>query len=127
MKKTVVIFAGILLLHSFLWPTTSLADSAENSKRASNIRSQILKLGSGVKTRLEVTLQDGTKLKGYIREADVDYFVLVNVTNDRAVVVTYPQVRQAKGHNLSEGMKILIGVGILIGIVIAVAIASGKE
>ena len=72
-------------------------------------------LEGGPSARVEIMLHDKSKLKGYIKEADDEHFVLVHETG-AATEVAYPQVRKVKGNNLSTGVKVAIGVGV--GIVI---------
>jgi hypothetical protein len=105
--------AVILLVHALLCQTTSYADPPDQLKTMLKVRSQILKLGVGEETKLEVKLKDKTKLKGHIREAGEDHFVLVEAGTNRAVTVPYDQVQQGKGQNLGTGAKILIVVGVL--------------
>lgn len=96
---------------------TALAASV-NAKEAAlteKVKAAIAKLGTGPSARVEITLHDKSKLKGYIKEADDEHFVLVHKTG-AATEVAYPQVRQVKGNNLSTGAKVAIGVGV--GIVI---------
>lgn len=85
------------------------------------VKAGVTKLGTGTDARIEVKLQDGTKLKGYVSEANDGGFVVMNAKTNAAVPVAYPQVKQVKGNNLSEGVKLLIGIGaiLLLGIIIA--------
>ncbi len=108
MTKTSFIFAVILLVHSFLLPITSYANPPELSKHALKVRTEILKLGTGEEARLAVKLKDKTKLKGFIREAGEDHFILVETNSNREVTVPYNQVQQGKGQNLSLGTKIIV-------------------
>ena len=80
------------------------------------IKAAIAKLGTGQSAKVEVTLQDKTKLRGYIKEANEEHFVLVSDKTGGTTEVAYPQVKKVKGNNLSTGAKVAIGVGV--GIVI---------
>ena len=88
----------------------------KESRRAEKIKAGITQLGTGEQARIEVKLTDKTKLKGYVSEATDDHFVVVDAKTGAATSVTYGQVQQARGNNLSTGAKIAIGVGILAGI-----------
>lgn len=92
---------------------TALAASV-NAKEAAlteKVKAAIAKLGTGPSARVEITLHDKSKLKGYIKEADDEHFVLVHETG-AASDVAYPQVKKVKGNNLSTGAKVAIGVGV---------------
>lgn len=93
-----------------------------NTKEAAlkeKVKAAIAKLGTGPSARVEITLPDKSKLKGYIKEADDEHFVLVDKTG-AATEVAYPQVRKVKGHNLSTNVKVAIGIGIAIVILLLV-------
>jgi hypothetical protein len=42
----------------------------------------------------------------------------MNTKTNEAVSVSYLNVKQVKGNNLSEGVKILIGIGAIIALVV---------
>ena len=91
------------------------ADTKEDQQARfiEKVKQGISKLGIGTEARIEVKLRDKTKLKGYVSHADADSFVVVDA-NGAATTVSYPQVKQVKGNNLSEGVKIAIGIGALV-------------
>jgi len=85
----------------------------------------ILKLGTGAEARIAVKLRDKTTVKGYISEASDESFVVVDEKTGTTSRVTYSQVRQVKGNNLSKAVEIAIGVGvILLPIMIVVLLVS---
>ena len=74
----------------------------------------ISKLGTGPEARVEVKLRDKTKLKGYVSEAGENSFVVVDEKTGATSTVTYPQVKQVKGNNLSTAAEIALGVGVIL-------------
>ncbi|HXH69987.1 MAG TPA: hypothetical protein VNI60_06515 [Pyrinomonadaceae bacterium] len=70
-----------------------------------------MKRGIGEKKRVRVKTSDGTKMKGYIRQAGEDSFTLTDSKTKQSMVVAYRDVAQVKGSGLSRGAKIAIGVG----------------
>lgn len=76
----------------------------------------------GENSLIEVKLKDKTKVKGYIGEISDDYFVVIDKLNGTSTKVPYPQVKQAKGNNLSTGAKIAIGLGILAAVLVILLI-----
>ena len=104
---------------------TALAASV-NAKEAAlteKVKTAIAKLGTGPSAQVEITLHDKSKLKGYIKEADDEHFVLVHKTGV-VTEVAYPQVRKVKGNNLSTGAKVAIGFGV--GIVILLLVFKDR-
>lgn len=89
---------------------------AEEAVTTEKVKAAIANLGTGPSARVEVTLQDKSKLKGYILGASEGHFVVVREKTGVTTEVAYPQVKKVKGNNLSTGAKVAIGVGI--GIVI---------
>jgi hypothetical protein len=87
---------------------------------AAKVKTEIGKLGIGPEAQIRVKLRDKTKLAGYISQANADSFVITDPKTGNSTEVPYPNVTQAKGHNLSTGAKIAIGVGIAVGIAILV-------
>ena len=109
-----------LALAGFLFSVAGRMPAYANSKEekatrfAEKVKAGISKLGTGAEARIEVKLRDKTKLKGYVSEAGEDSFVIVNEKTGATTRVTYPQVKQVKGNNLSTAAEIALGVGIII-------------
>ena len=76
------------------------------------MRAGILKLGVGPDARVAIKLRDNVKLAGYISEVKDDSFVVTDLKTRAATAVSYSDVAQVKGHNLSDGAKTAIGVAI---------------
>jgi hypothetical protein len=94
-----------------------------NTKEAAateKVKAAIAKLGTGPSAQVQITLRDKNKLKGYIKEANEDHFVLVSENTGATTEIAYPQVKQIKGHNLSTNAKVAIGVGVAFVILLIV-------
>ena len=98
-------------------PAAAVSHEDDQAKVAAKVKSAVAKLGTGPDARIEVKLRDKSKLKGYIREADAESFVLVDDTTGDSTQITYPQVKQAKGRNRLSGDKILAVA--IIGFIVA--------
>ncbi len=97
----------------------------KEARFAQKVKEGISKLGTGEDARIEVKLRDKTKLKGYVTEASEDGFVIVDAKTSATSKVTYSQVKQVKGNNLSTAAEIAIGVAvILLPIAIVVLLIS---
>ena len=125
LKKLIAIALVTLVLH-VTYSQTALAhgNSDKEARFAGRVKAGIAKLGTGKDALVKVKLRDGTKLSGYIREANDNSFVVVDAKTGEATTVSYPQVKQAKGNNLSGGTWFAIGVGVIVAVVVVVLVAS---
>jgi hypothetical protein len=101
-------------------PATAKSKEENQAQLIQKVRTEISKLGVGRDARVEVKLQDKTKLAGYVSEVKDESFILTDVKTSGTTAVAYADVTQVKGHNLSTGAKIGIGVGIGVAIVVIV-------
>jgi len=110
MSRRFLAFAlvGFLLSTAGSKPTHANPGEKTQAVFIEKVRQGIRRLGVGEAARVEVTLRDKTKIKGYISEANEDSFRVMNPASGTATTVSYPQVRQVKGNNLSTGAVIAI-------------------
>lgn len=122
MFKKLLSLALVALMINLAGVRPAYADSkAEKQGRfAEKVKANVLKLGTGEATRVEVKLQDKTKLKGFISAADENGFIVTNRKTGLATEVAYPQVKSVKGNNLSTGAKIAIGAGIAAAVILLI-------
>lgn len=93
------------------------SDSSEKEpKLLEKVRAGIVKLGTGPDAKIQVTLKDGTKLKGYVRDANHEQFVLVD-SQGNVTPVKYPQVN----HFSKKAVGWLIIAGLVITLVVIAA------
>jgi hypothetical protein len=127
MFKKVLSLALVGFLLNATGVSVAYAGSREEKETrfGKKVKEGVSKLGTGAEARVEVKLRDKTKLKGYVGEAGEDSFVIVDEKTGATSTVTYSQVKQVKGNNLSRGAEIAIGVGvILLPIVIVLLLIS---
>lgn len=119
MLKKLLSLSLVALLINLAAMTPAYADSKEEKqvRFAEKVKASVLKFGTGEAARVKVKLRDKTKLEGYISAADGEGFTVTNSKTGMATTVAYPQVKSVKGHNLSTGAKIAIGVGIAAAII----------
>lgn len=118
-KKLLSLALAALLIHLVVGVQSASAstDTQKQARLAENIKAGILKLGIGKETRVAVRLRDKTKLTGYISEVREEGFAITDINTGAATMVTYVNVAQVKGHNLSTGAKIaIIGLAIAAGV-----------
>ena len=124
MLKTYVslLLSGLLLIGACAQP--ALASSPTTQLTTEEAKIQVAKLGIGAKAKATITLNNGTKLRGYIARADNDEFVLRDKKTDAPTTIRYADVTRVqanKGHSMAR--NVAIGVGIGVGaVVLALAI-----
>ena len=105
-----------------LTPVYAASDNKKQVQFEAKVKEAVLKLGTGSAARIDLRLRDKTKIRGYIAEASDETFVVVDPISRATQVIPYAQVKQIKGHNLSTGAKIAIGVGITVGVIAVLAL-----
>ena len=129
MFRKILSLALVGLLLNLTGVSIAHAGSKEGKETrfAEKVKEGISKLGTGAEARIEVKLRDKTKLKGYVSEAGKDSFAVVDEKTGAASTVTYSQVKQVKGNNLSKGAEIAIGVGVILLPIIIVVILVSRD
>ena len=122
LKKSLALALAVLMLQVMISVQTASAGPVvdKQEKLAGKVKEGISKLGIGKDARVAVKLRDKTILAGYISEANEDSFVVSNAETGNATTVAYTNVTQVKGHNLSTGAKIAIGIAIGVGVTLIV-------
>ncbi len=117
-KVIFMLLFTLLTQASLVTPAMTKSNEEKIREHAAKVKLAIAKLGVGESVRVEVKLRDKNKLKGYIRDAAEDRFVVVDAKTGEAATVTYQQVKQVKGNNLSTGTKIVIWLAIAAGVLL---------
>jgi hypothetical protein len=87
------------------------------------IKAKIAKLSAGKKTRAQITLQTGEKIKGYVSSAGENDFVFTEKKTGQTKTISYLDVAEVKkSGGLSTAAKIGIGLGIGVAVLAVVAI-----
>jgi hypothetical protein len=124
-KKWLSLSLSCLLLLTTNSPLQVFAQTRTDNETsaAARIKANVLRFGSGEKSRIKVRMLDGTKMDGFISQTGEDSFNLTNSKTRQSTSIAYRDVAQVKGIGLSKGAKIGLGVGIAAGAVVAVVIA----
>ena len=119
MKSVAILLATVVLLNS-LTSAQSSAPPAEPSIPAAAIRTEVRRRGAGEKSRVKVSLRDGSEVKGYISKIDDSSFEVTDKKTGSSKSVAYVDVRKVQGPGLSSGVKI----GIVVGVVALIIVIS---
>jgi hypothetical protein len=106
MKKIACLFTLLLMLA----PLAQVA--AQTQKNLERAKKNIAKLGVGSKAKANITLNDGSKIKGYVFSAGDDDFVIRDRKTDSPTAVRYADVKLVEDnrHN-AKTRDLLIGLG----------------
>ena len=122
MKRVIAIFLSAVLISVAcpLAAAVTTRSKKDDQQAAARIKAAISKLGTGPGVYIEIKLNDGNKLKGYVDQSSEDHFVVVEEKSGESRTVSYGQVKHVKGNNLSTGAKVAIGVGVGVAILLLV-------
>ena len=116
-KRVLSLFLIGLLINVIGFTAVNAQTQSDKQTRAiEQIRENVRKLGVGEDARIEIKLLDGKKIKGYIREANEDDFIVVDAKTNSAVTIDYSQVKKIKGKNRSTAAK--VGLEVVKGVVV---------
>lgn len=113
------------LLLSFISVSSIVAQSKEEKAAAftAEVKKRVAKLGTGPEAKLQVKLQDKTKLKGYVSKIGEDSFAMTDPKTSAETTVLYPNVTQLKTR-MSSGEVILLSALAGAGAIIALFVAA---
>ncbi len=106
-KNALSIFLVCLLMNfAGLFAVCAQTSADKQAEVIEKVKESVRKLGVGEAARVEVKLNDGTKLKGYIRDAGQDSFEVVDKKTGATKTIEYRDVNRIKGNNRSTAAKI---------------------
>ena len=121
LKKVLSLALTGLLINAVAISSSYARSQDEQARNIQKVKENVRKLGVGEEAHVEVKLQDGRKLKGYIREAGEDSFTVIDSKHGTATTVAYSQVKQIKGSNRSTAAKVGVNIAKGVGVVAVVA------
>ena len=136
LKKVLSLVLTGFLMNAFAIGSSYARSQDNQARNIERVKENVRKLGVGEDARVEVKLQDGRKLKGYIRDAGEDSFTVMDSKSGSATTVEYSQVKELKGANrltaAKVGVTIAKGVGVVaivagLALLLGVVIASGTR
>jgi hypothetical protein len=115
-----LLVAAMLLLATVSQPAVA-SQSGSQAPTVEAVKSKIARLGVGAKAKATIKLKNGTKVKGYVAQADEEDFVIRDRKTDAPTTIRYAEVLKVednKGH--STARNIAIGVAVGVGAVLAI-------
>jgi hypothetical protein len=117
-KRTLAQMLMALLIHSAAYAAAlpgAQTVVSKDTQPAEKVKMEIIKRGRGRETKVSVHLRDHTKLTGFIGQIEEERFILNDAKTGAASAISYADVTEVKGHSLSTGTKIAIGIAIGVG------------
>ena len=121
--------SGLLVHLAAAGPATAQSRGAGEAKRVEEVRAKIGSLGTGESARVRVILRDRKRVRGYVREAGAEDFVVVDPRTGVITTIPYAQVKKVNPRELSRAANIALGlaIGAGIGILFGNILARGIE
>ncbi|MGH9949116.1 MAG: hypothetical protein ACRD6X_18245 [Pyrinomonadaceae bacterium] len=126
LKRVFLTAIVMIVINLVIAPVAFANDKREKElKFAENVKSEIIKLGTGTDAKVKVKLKNGTKFEGYVSAITDDSFTVVDKVTGDSTSIPYPSVKQIKGNNLSSGVIIAIGFAVFL-IVLAILVSRSS-
>jgi hypothetical protein len=91
------------------------------------IKANVEKRLANKKTKVEIKLRSGSKIKGRITQAGENGFTITEDKTGKQSDVSYSEVAQVRGRGMSTGTKIALIVGVAAVVVIVAGVISVKN
>jgi hypothetical protein len=132
MYRTAISFVLVATLASMSLSTNQALAGQKYETREERVekwKQQVEERGAGEKSRWEIKLRDGQKIKGYTNEIREDSFTLVNWKTDERYEVSFNEIESLeKKTSLSLPAKIAIyGALIAVPVLVLVGLAAADS
>ena len=121
LKTLVSLLVAVVLLLTAVPQSTVAGQSNNQVPTVEAVKSKIARQGIGAKAKVTIRLKNGTKVKGYVAQAEENDFVIRDRKTDAPTTIRYEdvlKVEENRGH--STARNIAIGVAVGVGAVLAV-------
>ena len=122
LHKSLAMIVALVLLHMLLLvqPASAGSKAEKQGTLAAQVKTKLSNFGVGETARLAVKLRNKAPLGGYLESTGEESFVLKNLKTGESTTIAYTEVTQVRGHNISTGAKIAIGIAIGVAAVLIV-------
>jgi len=124
MKKLSCLLSLLLVLTPMVQVAAQTQTNLEKSKK------NVAKLGVGSKAKATITLNNDTKVKGYVYSASDEDFVIRDRNTDAPTTVRYADVKSVddnRGHSVARNVLIAVGIGAAVTIAAVFAAIARNE
>jgi preprotein translocase subunit SecF len=121
MKTLLSLFIAVLVVGGTVSQPALASQGDRQVPTVEAVKSKIARQGIGSKAKVTIRLKNGTKVKGYVAQAEENDFVIRDRKTDAPTTIRYEdvlKVEENRGH--STARNIAIGVAVGVGAVLAV-------
>lgn len=129
MRKLVYLISILLLLVPSA-RIVAAGQNADSNAKVAKIKRNVTKLGVGSKATATITLNDGSKVKGYVYSVADEDFVIRNRKTDAATTIRYADVKNVdddRGHRNAKLAALFVGIGAAITVVAVFGAIAANE
>ena len=117
MKRLVYILSLLLICAPAMRAFAAGQKGDKAASRIEKVKRSVAKVGIGSKARATITLNDGSKVKGYVYSAGDEDFVIRDRKTDASTSIRYADVKKIddnRGHSLARNILIAVGIGVAV-------------
>ena len=114
MKKLVYLLSLLLICAPAMRAFAAGQNSDKAASKIEKVRKNVARLGVGSKAKATITLNDGSKVKGYVYSAGGEDFVIRDRKTDAPTTVKYADVKSIndeRGHRNAKLAALFVGIG----------------
>jgi hypothetical protein len=110
-----------------IWSRAQTPIGSEDRQRfkdeqATTAKNEVQKRGIGERSKVKVTLQDRTEIKGYISQIDAESFQVTDKKSGQVRTISYQDAMKIRRDGLSTAAKIAITAGVVAGTMIGLGV-----
>lgn len=91
------------------------------------VKTKIVKLGTGPKAVVRVTLVDGKKIQGWVSSLADDRFTVTDEKSGAVTTIAYSEVKQVKSLRPSKGLTAVVAVAVVGAAALVFLLAGAKR
>lgn len=114
MKRLVYLLSLLLICTPAMRAFAAGQNSDQATSKIEKAKKNVAKLGVGSKAKATITLNDGSKVKGYVYSAGEEDFVIRDRKTDTPTTVRYAEVKSIndeRGHRNAKLAALFVGIG----------------
>jgi lipoprotein-anchoring transpeptidase ErfK/SrfK len=123
-KKLVLVAIAALVANLIFVHSVSAQKTALSVDR---VKAKIVKLGTGPKAVVRVTLVDGKKIQGWVSSQADDRFTLTDEKSGVATTLAYSDVKEVKSLKPSKGLVAAVAVAVVGAAALVFLFAGSKR
>jgi len=114
MKRLVYLLSLLLVLTPAARSFAAGQKTDNNAAKIEKAKRNVAKVGVGSKARATITLNDGSKIKGYVYSTGDEDFVIRDRKTDAPTTIRYADVKNIdddRGHRYAKMAVLFVGIG----------------